>query len=69
MTPDELALLGHLIGDGCTLPRHVTQYTTREPLLAETVAELATSVFGQQFGPESTRSGAGTRCTCPPRAG
>ena len=51
MTPDELALLGHLIGDGCTLPRHVMQYTTREPLLAETVADLATSVFGSEVRP------------------
>ena len=46
MSADELALLGHLIGDGCTLPRHALQYTTGEPLLAETVAGLATSVFG-----------------------
>jgi replicative DNA helicase len=51
MTPDELALLGHLIGDGCTLPRHVTQYTTREPLLAETVVELATAIFGSAIRP------------------
>ncbi|HEY7020578.1 MAG TPA: DnaB-like helicase C-terminal domain-containing protein, partial [Ktedonobacterales bacterium] len=44
MTDDELALLGHLIGDGCTLPRHVMQYTTREHVLAEEVARLATIV-------------------------
>jgi replicative DNA helicase len=31
---DELELLGHLIGDGCTLPSHVTQYITREQDLA-----------------------------------
>ena len=31
MPGDELALPGHLIGDGCTLPKHVVQYTTREP--------------------------------------
>jgi replicative DNA helicase len=31
MHGDELALPGHLIGDGCTLPKHVVQYTTREP--------------------------------------
>jgi replicative DNA helicase len=30
MTYAEVALLGHLIGDGCTLPRHAMQYTTRE---------------------------------------
>jgi replicative DNA helicase len=37
MTSAEAGLLGHLIGDGCTLPRHVIQYTTRELDLAETV--------------------------------
>src|SRR5262249_29127935 len=43
--PERLALLGHLIGDGCTLPRHVLQYTTREPDLAELVADLARASF------------------------
>ena len=42
MTDDELALLGHLIGDGCTLPRHVMQYTTRERVPGDEVARLAT---------------------------
>lgn len=28
MADDELILLGHLIGDGCTLARHAVQYTT-----------------------------------------
>ncbi|HKS69007.1 MAG TPA: replicative DNA helicase, partial [Ktedonobacterales bacterium] len=51
MRDEELALLGHLIGDGCTLPRHVMQYTTREPELAETVANLATAVFGDAIVP------------------
>ena len=51
MTGDELALLGHLIGDGCTLPRHALQYTTRELLLAETVADLTTRVFGSSVRP------------------
>ena len=44
-------LLGHLIGDGCTLPRHVMQYTTREHVLAEEVARLATAVFGDAVTP------------------
>jgi replicative DNA helicase len=47
----KLALLGHLIGDGCTLPRHAIQYTTREMDLAETVSALATRVFGSQITP------------------
>jgi replicative DNA helicase len=51
MSDGELALLGHLIGDGCTLPRHSIQYTTREIDLAQTVANLATEIFGDQIVP------------------
>ena len=51
MSRNELALLGHLIGDGCTLPRHSIQYTTREPMLASRVASLATAVFGSDIRP------------------
>jgi replicative DNA helicase len=46
IAPERLALLGHLIGDGCTLPRHVLQYTTREPELAQLVVDLAEASFG-----------------------
>jgi replicative DNA helicase len=35
MSDAEPALLAHLIGDGCTLPRHSIHYTTRERELAE----------------------------------
>ncbi|MBL1211106.1 replicative DNA helicase [Geminocystis sp. GBBB08] len=52
MGDDELALLGHLIGDGCTLPRHSIQYTTRELDLAEIVSDLATKVFKDQINPK-----------------
>lgn len=51
MTEAELALLGHLIGDGCTLPRHAIQYTTREADLAELVVSLALEVFGSKVAP------------------
>lgn len=51
MSDAELALLGHLIGDGCTLPRHAIQYTTREHDLAETVASLARQLFGSEIEP------------------
>jgi len=51
MTEAELALLGHLIGDGCTLPRHAIQYTTQERVLAEEVARLAGEVFGDAVVP------------------
>jgi replicative DNA helicase len=51
MGDDELALLGHLIGDGCTLPRHSIQYTTKELELAEIVVKLAKEVFGDQVNP------------------
>ncbi|HLO47176.1 MAG TPA: replicative DNA helicase [Kamptonema sp.] len=51
MTYAEVALLGHLIGDGCTLPRHAIQYTTKEIDLAENVVSLATEVFGKSIIP------------------
>ena len=51
MTNDELALLGHLIGDGCVLPRHSLQYTTREPDLAEIVSNLASRLFPDDITP------------------
>jgi replicative DNA helicase len=51
ITSDEAALLGHLIGDGCTLPRHAVQYTTASPELAQMVCDLATKVFGARVMP------------------
>ncbi|HET6310185.1 MAG TPA: replicative DNA helicase [Candidatus Nitrosotalea sp.] len=51
MNPEELGLLGHLIGDGCTLPTHAIQYTTKDPVLAEEVVRLAKSVFGNEVRP------------------
>lgn len=51
MANAEVALLAHLIGDGCTLARHAMQYTTRERDLAEVVADLASQVFGEQVRP------------------
>lgn len=47
----EAALLGHLIGDGCTLPRHAIQYTTRETDLAKLVVRLAEQVYGSKIQP------------------
>jgi replicative DNA helicase len=55
MTEDELALLGHLIGDGCTLPRHAIQYTSNERKLAARVADLSLRVFGKQVKPRVNR--------------
>ncbi|HEY3571369.1 MAG TPA: replicative DNA helicase [Thermoanaerobaculia bacterium] len=55
MADGELALLAHLIGDGCTLPRHAIQYTTREEDLARTVADLASQVFGSEVEPRIQR--------------
>jgi len=55
MSDDELALLGHLIGDGCTLPRHAIQYTTNERKLAQSVAELSRRVFGAKVKPRVKR--------------
>ncbi len=55
LTEDELALLGHLIGDGCTLPRHVMQYTSNERKLASLVADLTLRVFGKSVRPRLNR--------------
>ncbi len=49
MENEELALLGHLIGDGCTLARHAIQYTTREKDLAELVSKIYISFFGNEI--------------------
>jgi replicative DNA helicase len=51
MTDAELALLGHLIGDGCVLPRHAVQYTTCSTELANKVVSLAHEIFGDQLRP------------------
>ncbi|HEX6753127.1 MAG TPA: replicative DNA helicase [Solirubrobacterales bacterium] len=55
MSEDELALLGHLIGDGCTLPRHAIQYTSNERKLAVLVADLSQRVFGEAVRPRVRR--------------
>lgn len=55
MSDDELALLGHLIGDGCTLPNHATQYTTVDQDLAELVCNLASKTFGDRIAPRVQR--------------
>jgi replicative DNA helicase len=55
MSEDELALLGHLIGDGCTLPRHAIQYTSNERKLAAHVADLSMRVFGEKVKPRLSR--------------
>lgn len=47
MSAAEVGLLGHLIGDGCTLAGHVIQYTTREIDLAETVVSTGMTLFKQ----------------------
>jgi replicative DNA helicase len=49
ITQPEVALMGHLIGDGCTLPRHAIQYTTVDLDLATAVQELAVQVFGDDI--------------------
>jgi replicative DNA helicase len=55
MSEDELALLGHLIGDGCMLPRHAIQYTSNERELAAHVADLSLRVFGRKVNPRVRR--------------
>jgi replicative DNA helicase len=55
MSKAEAALLGHLIGDGCTLPRHAVQYTTNSQDLANTVVAIAKKVFGDTVTPRIER--------------
>ncbi|HET7129106.1 MAG TPA: replicative DNA helicase [Gaiellaceae bacterium] len=55
MTDSELALLGHLIGDGCTLPRHAIQYTSKDEDLAHLVVLLAKDAFGTRVEPRVKR--------------
>jgi replicative DNA helicase len=45
---EEVAVLGHVIGDGCTIDRQVVQYTTRERDLAEEVVDLTRAMFGNE---------------------
>lgn len=61
MTNDELALLGHMIGDGCTLPRHAIQYTTREFDLAEVVDVIPNDIWRMYAVPSMVREKITTR--------
>jgi replicative DNA helicase len=55
MSTSELGLLGHLIGDGCTLARQPIHYTTNDITLAEIAADLASRVFGTTVIPRIQR--------------
>lgn len=55
MSDAELGLLGHLIGDGCTLAHQSIHYTTYDITLAEIVADLARQVFGETITPRISR--------------
>ncbi len=55
LTESQVSLLGHLLGDGCTLPRHAIQYTTNDKILAECVANLAKDIFGAAINPRIER--------------
>lgn len=46
MSDSELALIGHLIGDGCTLKTSANKYTTSKMELAKIVENHAKNVFG-----------------------
>lgn len=43
ISKSEMALLGHLIGDGCTLPRHTIEYTTCKVVKYDALVRLSTS--------------------------
>jgi replicative DNA helicase len=51
MSEEEVALVGYLIGDGCTLARHSIQYTTADYDLALHVSNIAKTIFGNDIAP------------------
>ena len=54
MNHDELALLAHLIGDGSTLQKRGSYYTSGEEELARAVVGFAREVFGTAIRPKIT---------------
>lgn len=48
MSKEELALLGHLLGDGCILPNQPYHYTSADRQNLDVVANSATYLFGIQ---------------------
>ena len=52
MSNAELALLAHLIGDGCTLQKRGSYYTSGEEELARAVVGFATEIFGDAIRPK-----------------
>ena len=66
MSGSELALLGHLIGDGCTLRKHAVQYTTVDPSLASAVTDLAREIFGESVAPRIHRERSWYQVYLPP---
>lgn len=57
MTRSELALLAHLIGNGCVLPSHSVQYTTADEDVAVVVSHCAQDVFGAAVAPRMNAEG------------
>ena len=52
MSNAELALLAHLIGDGCTLQKRGSYYTSGEEELARAVVGFASEIFGDAIRPK-----------------
>jgi replicative DNA helicase len=59
MSDAELALLGHLIGDGCTLDKRGSYYTSGEEELARAVIDFSDEVFGAKIAPKISLDGRG----------
>ena len=55
MSHEELALLGFLIGDGSTLEKRGSYFTSGEAELAQEVVRLAREVFGERITPRLQR--------------
>jgi replicative DNA helicase len=67
MGRSELALLAHMIGNGCMLRKHCLQYTSGYQEMVDLVAKLATDVFGSLLKPRVARErGNCYQCYLPP---
>ncbi|HKP19592.1 MAG TPA: replicative DNA helicase [Gaiellaceae bacterium] len=51
MADAEIALLGHLLGEDCSLPRQAVQYSTTDLGVAKLVSDLAIEAFGDSVQP------------------
>jgi replicative DNA helicase len=51
LSDNELFFMGHMVGNGCVLPRHSAQYTTPHKDLGNAVKDSAIALFGDEVNP------------------